>query len=124
MIAIRTVAALVVGVIGVGALSGCQPPQGDSGGRVDVTRTTPAERNDARVNTASLFVFSDEVAEQLTADLSSVPELNGKFRVAVVFGDIVNKTGIVPTSDFEAFRTRIRGKLMQSRGQVLNKAKS
>jgi hypothetical protein len=99
-------------------MSACQPPVGDTGGRVDVTRTTPAERRDARVNTASLFEFSDQVSQQLAADLAVVPELNGEYRSTVVFGDIVNKTGIVPTSDFEAFRTRIRGQLMQS-GHVL-----
>lgn len=101
-------------------LAGCQPPPGDTGGRVDVTRTTPAERNDARVNTASLFEFSDQVAQQLAADLSSVPELNDQYRATIVFGDIVNKTGIVSTNDFEAFRTRIRGKLMQSRNILKN----
>ncbi|MFO0830591.1 MAG: hypothetical protein U0637_01985 [Phycisphaerales bacterium] len=113
-------------VVGVGLLGavlaagGCQPPRGDSGGRVDVTRTTPAERNDARVNTASLFEFSDQVSQQLAADLSQVPELNGEYRSTIVFGDINNKTGIVSSNDFEAFRMRIRGKLMQSRGVLKN----
>lgn len=103
----------------IALLAGCQPPPGDTGGRVDVTRTTPAERRDARVNTASLFEFSDQVAQQLSADLSQVPELNDQYRATIVFGDIVNKTTIVSTNDFEAFRTRIRSKLMQSRGHVL-----
>ena len=108
--------AALVGVWGaVLALGGCaQPPRGDTGGRVDVTRTTPAERNDPQVLPAALFEFSDAVSQQLVADLRTIPELNTGSRIKVVFGDIVNKTGIVPTSDFEAFRTRIRGSLMQS----------
>lgn len=113
----KALAALALTLV---TLAGCQPPPGDTGGRVDVTRTTPAERNDARVNTASLFEFSDQVAQQLAADLSSVPELNDQYRATIVFGDIVNKTGIVSTNDFEAFRTRIRGKLMQSRSILKN----
>ena len=115
----RTTLTAAVGAFALFTLAGCQPPPGDTGGRVDVPRTTPAERNDARVSTASLFEFSDQVAQQLAGDLSSVPELNDQYRATIVFGDIVNKTGIVSTNDFEAFRTRIRSKLMQSRGHVL-----
>jgi len=58
--------------------------------------------------------FSDQVAQQLAEDLAQVPELNRGGRVTVVFGDIVNRTQVVPTSEFEGFRTRIRSKLMQS----------
>jgi hypothetical protein len=107
-------------VSAAGLLAGCQPPRGDTGGRVDPVRTTPAERNDARVGTPSLFEFSDQVAQQLAADMSQIPELNGQYRATVVFGDIVNKTSIVSTNDFEAFRTRIRGRLMQSRSVLQN----
>jgi hypothetical protein len=64
--------------------------------------------------------FSDKVAEQLASDLSIVPELNGEYRSTIVFGDIVNKTQIVPVSEFEAFRTRIRGRLMQSQNVLRN----
>jgi hypothetical protein len=104
----------------VALLAGCQPPVGDTGGRVDISRTTRAERNDPRVLPASLFEFSDQVSQQLAGDLKQVPELNGEYRATVVFGDIVNKTNIVPTSDFEAFRTRIRASLMQSQNVLKN----
>jgi hypothetical protein len=69
---------------------------------------------------ASLFEFSDKVAQQLAADMKTVPALNTEFRQTVVFGNLVNKTGVVPTSDFEAFRTRIRGSLMQSQNVLKN----
>jgi PBP1b-binding outer membrane lipoprotein LpoB len=95
-------------------LVGCQPPPGKNNGRVEVTNTTPAERNADQVQLTAQHEFSDQVAQQLAADLGHVPALNGEYRSTVVFGDIVNKTGVVPTSDFEAFRTRIRQKLMQS----------
>jgi len=102
-------------------LVGCQPPpRGKDPGRVEVTNTTPADRADPQVQLTAQHEFSDQVAQQLVADLQKVPQLNGQYRATVVFGDIVNKTTIVPTSDFEAFRTRIRAKLMQSQYVLKN----
>jgi hypothetical protein len=119
----RTATSLVV-LAGLGlsslVLTGCTPPQGFTGGRVDPTRTTRAEAGSAQVLPASLFEFSDKVAQQLAADMKTVPALNTEFRQTVVFGNLVNKTGVVPTSDFEAFRTRIRGSLMQSQNVLKN----
>lgn len=109
-------AAGVAGAAGlVLVVAGCHPPKGDTGGRVDVSRTTPAERSDPQVLPSALFEFGDQVAQQIARDLKDVPELNGEQRVTVVFGDIVNKTQIVPTSDFEAFQRRVRSQLMQSK---------
>jgi PBP1b-binding outer membrane lipoprotein LpoB len=112
--------ACAAGLAGVLVLGGCQPPRGDGGGRVEVTDTTRAERNDARVLPSALFESSDMISQQLASDLKGVPELNGQYRATVVFGDIVNKTGIVSTTDFEAFRTRIRQQLMQSQNVLRN----
>jgi hypothetical protein len=95
-------------------LPACSPPKGEPTGRAPSTDTTPAERRSAQVSITGLTEQSDLVAEQLMADLNTIPELNGSYRSTVVFGDIMNKTGIVPTSDFEAFRTKIRGRLLQS----------
>jgi hypothetical protein len=67
-----------------------------------------------------LFEFSDKVAQQLSADLKAVPALNQDYRQTIVFGNLTNKTGVVPTTDFEAFRTRIRGSLMQSQNVLRN----
>ena len=44
-------------------------------GRVDVARTTPAEKADAQVQLTAMHEFSDQVAEQLVADLGTVPAL-------------------------------------------------
>jgi len=101
-------------------LVGCMPPKGEGNGRVESTDTTPAERGDAQVQLTAQHEFSDKVVQQLAADMSQIPDLNGQYRATVVFGDIVNKTGIVPTSDFEAFRTRVRQKLMQSQAVLKN----
>jgi hypothetical protein len=95
-------------------LPACSPPKGEPTGRAPSTDTTPAERRSAQVSITGLTEQSDLVAEQLMADLNTIPELNGSYRSTVVFGDIMNTTGIVPTSDFEAFRTKIRGRLLQS----------
>lgn len=95
-------------------LPACSPPKGEPTGRAPSTDTTPAERRSPQVSITGLTEQSDLVAEQLMADLNTIPELNGSYRSTIVFGDIMNKTGIVPTSDFEAFRTKIRGRLLQS----------
>lgn len=111
----RAMGAGAVVVCAAAVLGGCaQPPKGEPVGRADVYDTTPAERNSRQILPAALAENSDQVAQHLAADMEQIPELNGADRATVVFGDIVNKTGIVPTSDFEAFRTRTRQKLMQS----------
>lgn len=110
------VAASVWGLLGCSAI----PPSGSRSGRVDVTDTTPAEANSPQVLPTALVEFSDQVTQQLVADMKQVPELNGAYRVTVVFGDIANNTQIVSTTDFEAFRNRIRQKLMQSRTVLAN----
>lgn len=96
-------------------LTACNaPPQGEQTRRVETTDTTKAERRSPLVQPAALVEFSDQAAQQLVEDLVELPEFNTGQRVNVVFGDIVNKTGIVPTSDFEAFRSRVRSKLLSS----------
>jgi hypothetical protein len=116
----RSLALVGCSLVGLVALTGCQPPRGDGGGRADPAGTTRAERFDARVTPASLFEHSDAVAQQLADDLKNVPALNGDYRATIVFGDIKNNTGIVSTTDFEAFRTRIRQRLMQSQNVLRN----
>lgn len=103
-------------------IAGCSniPPSGSRSGRVEVTDTTPAEANSRQVLPTALVEFSDQVAQQLVADMQQIPELNGGYRATVVFGDIANNTQVVPTTDFEAFRNRIRQKLMQSRSVLAN----
>lgn len=112
-VAVRRVLAAAGLVLSL-SLAGCTPPVGQDNFRVEPTNTTRAERYDTRVTTTELTEFSDQVVAQLTEDLKAVPELN-EVRVTVVFGDLENKTGIVSTTDFEAFRSRIRQKLLQSR---------
>lgn len=103
------------------ALTGCSsPPRGQDNYRVEATDTTRAERNSPQVTVTELTEFSDQVVAQLTEDLKTVPELNQGYRATIVYGDMVNKTGIVSTTDFEAFRSRIRQKLLQSRMVLQN----
>lgn len=104
-----------VGVVGAAlAAGGCAtPPAGSSGGRIEPTRTTRAEEGSRLPSTTELTEFSDSVTQQLVGDLAQVPEFN-QSRGTIVFGDIVNNTGIVPTTDFEAFRTKIRTQLMST----------
>ncbi|MGD9789863.1 MAG: hypothetical protein AB7Q00_03645 [Phycisphaerales bacterium] len=109
-----------VGVLVAGLFAGCNaPPRGEQSNRVEITQTTRGELGSRLVTTTELSEFRDQVVQQLTADLKEVPELNVN-RVSVVFGDLENKTGIVPTQDFEAFRSSIRAQLMQSRTVLQN----
>lgn len=102
-------------LIAAGVLAGCNaPPRGENTRRVDASETTKAEARSPQVQPAALVEFSDQVSQQLVADMIALPEFNSGQRVNVVFGDIVNKTMIVPTMDFEAFRSRIRQKLVNS----------
>lgn len=99
---------------------GCQqdrPRIGDSSGRVSPTTTTPAEARSQQVLPASLLEFADQAARDLARDLANERIYgisDNDVLVTVVFGDIVNKTQIVSTADFEMARTQIRNKLMQS----------
>jgi hypothetical protein len=102
----------------VALLSACQssPPRGEPAGRAeDPTTTTRSEKGSSLISIQALSEASDQIAQQLATDLNIVPELNQGYRSTIVFGDINNKTGIVPTTDFEAFRANTRAKLMQSR---------
>lgn len=110
------VAGMGIGALGLLALVGCAaPPRGQDNYRVEPTDTTRAERNSPQVTVTELTEFSDQVVAQLTEDLKTVPALNEGHRSTIVFGDLVNKTGVVSTTDFEAFRSRIRQKLLQSK---------
>ncbi len=67
-----------------------------------------------QVMPAAWLEFSDLSAEQFAADLSELPEFSGPYRCTLIFGDIINKTGVVSTAEFEQFRTRFRGLLVNS----------
>lgn len=110
----------VIGVVGVAAAvltGGCispTPPRGDSGGRIDVSQGTRAEEGSRLPTTMELSEFRDMVAQQFVQDFMELPEFQ-QYRSTIVFGDIVNKTGIVSTADFEAFRAGLRDKFINSR---------
>ncbi|MBL8747045.1 MAG: hypothetical protein JNK58_11910 [Phycisphaerae bacterium] len=98
-------------------LSACQEaPRGDSGGRVSVGSTTPGEANSGLMRTADLVTASDDVALALAQDVDQMvtQDFTGQ-RVTIVFGDLMNKTSKMSTTDFEFVRDRIKSKLMDSR---------
>ncbi len=109
-----------IGVAGMAAAAlagGClsqSPPPGNSGGRIDVSQGTRAEEGSRLPTTMELGEFRDQVAQQFVQDIMELPEFS-QYRSTVVFGDIVNKTGIVSTTDFEAFRTGLRDRFINSR---------
>ena len=112
----RTIQAVRFLLAGMLLAAGCSsPPKGISGGRVDIARTTSAERDSAKVLPAALVEFSDQVAQRVVQDLAGIPEISQAGRpVTVIVGDIMNKTGIVSTNEFELVRSRIRNSLLQS----------
>ena len=97
-------------------LSGCEsPPKSRYGPRLDPHTTTSGERGAREILPAGWIEFSDISARQLVADLSELPEFNGEYRCTIILGSIENKTGVVSTSEFEQFRARFRGQLVNSR---------
>lgn len=112
----RTIGTLgVTGLLLTAMLGACaSPPRGNSGGRVPLGDSTRAEEGSRLVTTQELSEFRDEAAERFAQDIMELDEFQ-QYKSTIVFGDIVNKTGLVPTSDFEAFRTGLRAKLMDSR---------
>ncbi len=104
-----------VGLVAVTVMMGCQSHRGSSGGRLDVTQTTEAEWDSAKVLPVSLVEFSDQAAQALVRDLMNLPEVRDQAgRVTVILGDIRNKTGIVSSNEFEVVTARLRNKLINS----------
>ena len=115
--------ALFVSVVLGAALagsSGCNsnqqaPPPGSSSGRIPVDEITYGEVRSDRISAVSLTEFADISASQLVEDMARLPEFReSEFAMYVVYGDIINKTGNVPTADLESVRASIRSRLMQS----------
>jgi len=97
-------------------LGGCaQPPRGSTGGRIDMGKTTDAERASPRILPGALIEFSDQVAQELAQDLAEVRTIrDAPSRCTIIVGDINNKTQIVSSDEFEMTRSRIRNNLLQS----------
>jgi hypothetical protein len=110
-------AAIFLGYLTVVAtFAGCQsPPQGDQGGRVPVGTTTQGEAGSGLMRTDDLIEASDQISQALAADISRVTarDFAGQ-QVTVTFGDIVNKTSKMSTTDFEFLRDRIKTRVVNS----------
>ncbi len=115
----RTTGAVMLGALLLGAELGCQsqPPRGNRGGRVEPSHTTPPEAADSRPMVSDFITYSDQLSQGLMRDLEATPTLAPRYtpRTTILYGDIVNKTGIVSTNDFEVVRERMKNRLMQSR---------
>ncbi len=94
---------------------GCVNDRGNSGGRIDVSATTEAELDSAKVLPASLVEFSDQASRRIVQDLVELPRIRDDAgRVTVILGDINNKTGIVSSTEFEVVTARLRNNLINS----------
>ncbi len=109
-------AGLLAGAMGLaGTLTGCVTDRGNSGGRVDISATTEAELDSAKVLPASLVEFSDQASRRIVQDLVVLPRIRDDAgRVTVILGDINNKTGIVSSTEFELVTARLRNNLINS----------
>jgi PBP1b-binding outer membrane lipoprotein LpoB len=96
--------------------SGCGPT-GDTGGRISVSETTPAEAHSNQNSLATLTQFSDTAAMQIAEEIDGLPGSNpaNKEKWVICLGDIENKTTSTPTSDFELFQKRLRSQLVNSK---------
>ena len=94
---------------------GCVNDRGNSGGRIDISATTEAELDSAKVLPASLVEFSDQASRRIVQDLIELPRIRDDAgRVTVILGDINNKTGIVSSTEFEVVTARLRNNLINS----------
>src|SRR5690606_16779097 len=64
-------AGLMVG----GVLAGCQPPKGQSSGRIGISDTAEPEYRRSAVLPVVLVEFSDQFPQRLVQDLDDVPQL-------------------------------------------------
>jgi len=98
--------------------AGCRshPPAGTSAGRVPIGTSTPGEASSGLMRSDDLIEASEQVATALSEDVSEMAlrDFGGKL-ITVTFGDLVNKTSRMPTTDFEFLRDRIKSRLMDSR---------
>ncbi len=109
-------AGFLTGVVGcAGVLNGCVSDRGNSGGRIDISATTEAELDSAKVLPTSLVEFSDQASRRIVQDLVVLPRIRDDAgRVTVILGDINNKTGIVSSTEFELVTARLRNNLINS----------
>lgn len=100
--------------LGLGA---CQtPPPGNTGGRVDPYRSTPADEYSPEANTVTLLEFADQVSEAIVQRIGQVPEIRtSPQKVVVELGALTNNTR-TPTSDFAIVRRRVLGNLVNATG--------
>jgi hypothetical protein len=115
----RVIGSIVLTGVVLATGFGCasQPPAGNRAGRVDPSHTTPPEAADSRPMVSDFIAYSDQLAQALMRDLEATPTLAPLHtpRTTILYGDILNKTGIVSTNDFEVVRERMKNRLMQSR---------
>ncbi|GEM_PF-896401 len=111
----------LAGVVSALGLTGCStPPLGDRTGRVEPGRTTEAEQRSGQVYISDLDDATEKMSMKFIADLNgrlaeSDFRINGEQqKVTIVFGDITNKSGSMPSSDIEAIRSNFQSNLMES----------
>lgn len=109
----RAVLAIAAALIASFLLAACDsPPPGVRAGRRGATDVTAEEAESRRILPGALIEFSDQVAEQMAADIADIPRVRDTDdRVTVILGDIENNTGIVSTNDFEMMMHRMRNRL-------------
>ena len=107
---VRTVLLIAITALLV-PLAGCEKRTG----RIPVSETTQSEKDHAKVLPVALIEFSDQVPQELVQELSVVREVQqSDGKATVILGDLVNKTQIVPSTDFEMASQRLRNNLINS----------
>ncbi len=111
LLAVPLAAALVITLF-----TGCARPRaGDPHGRIEPGQTTRDEVRHRSPILSGYIEFADVLAQDLAQEITQIRAEQGiEGRVTVAFGDIANKTGIVPTDEFEIIRNRLRTHVTQS----------
>ncbi len=106
---------LAIAAVGLAGCSSQPVPTGTSSGRVPPGWSTPAESGDARILPDDYEAFIDEWSQVLIRNMNEYPAFqNLPYRATVLFGDIVNKTDIISSVEFESVREGIKNRLLGS----------
>lgn len=122
---LRSVAGVLVisGFMLAGCSSGDSGPryQGSQGRLDDPYQTTSADVSSDRASIPALLEFTDQTAQALAEQITSLPHVQQRFdaasktqeRMILELGSIDNKTR-TPSTDFEMMQRRLRSALMRS----------
>ena len=110
---LRVVQTVQVGILAVGTFyfTGCDAPQGNSGGRLDPYESTHSDARSHKMSMPELLSATDVAAQELAAELVTIPAIASRTsKYALELAPVANQTA-TPTSDFNMIKARLASRL-------------